>query len=39
MIEGFKNFIKKEDPLVWKSLVIASVITIVFYVFVLIYTR
>jgi len=39
MIEGFKNFIKNEDPLVWKSLVIASAITIVFYVFVLIYTH
>ncbi|WP_461374800.1 hypothetical protein [Candidatus Aquicultor sp.] len=39
MIEGFKNFIKNEDPLVWKSLAIASVITLVFYVFVLIYTH
>lgn len=33
------NFIKGEDPLVWKSLVIAATTTLLFYIFILIYTR
>ncbi|HZD59219.1 MAG TPA: hypothetical protein VE439_02040 [Anaerolineae bacterium] len=39
IIEGFKNFVRNEDPIVWKSLIIASALTLAFYVFVLIYTR
>ncbi len=39
IVEVFRNFVKNEDPIVWKSLIIASAITLAFYVFVLIYTR
>lgn len=39
MIEVVKKFVKNEDPIVWKSLTLASVVTISFYVFVLVYTR
>ena len=39
MVEAVKKFIKNEDPIVWKSLCLASVVTISFYVFVLVYTK
>ncbi len=38
-IDAIKNFIKKEDPIVWKSFIIAAMLTLAFYIFVLIYTR
>jgi len=38
IVEGMKNFVKNEDPVVWKSLLIASSITLAFYIFVLVYT-
>lgn len=36
--EKIKEFIKNEDPIVWKSLIIATVITLAFYIFVLVVT-
>lgn len=38
-IETIKRFVKNEDPIVWKSFAIAAVLTLLFYIFVLIYTR
>lgn len=38
-MDAIKRFIKNEDPIVWKSLVVAAAITLVFYVFVLIVAR
>jgi len=39
IIEGLKNFVRSEDPIVWKSLIVASALTLAFYVFVLAYTK
>ncbi|MDI6715674.1 MAG: hypothetical protein QME63_01860 [Actinomycetota bacterium] len=39
IVDAIRNFVRKEDPIVWKSLIIATTITLVFYIFVLIYTR
>lgn len=39
MLEAIKKFVKNEDPIVWKSLVVASAITLAFYIFVLWYAR
>jgi len=39
IVEGLRSFIKKEDPIVWKSLLIASALTLIFYIFVLVYTK
>lgn len=38
-MDALKRFIKNEDPIVWKSLVVATVITLVFYIFVLIVAK
>ncbi len=38
VVELLRNFAKNEDPIVWKSLIIADLITIAFFVFILIYT-
>ncbi len=38
-IEVVRNFVRKEDPVVWQSLIIATIITIVFFIFVLVITR
>jgi len=37
--KSLKDFIKNEDPIVWKSFVIAAILTLAFYIFVLWYTR
>lgn len=39
VIEVIRRFIKNEDPIVWKSFIIAAVLTLLFYIFVLVYTR
>lgn len=39
IMEAFRNFVKNEDPIVWKSLIVASAITLTFYIFVLVYAR
>lgn len=38
-MERIKNWIKNEDPIVWQSLIIATIITIVFFAFVLYYAK
>ncbi len=38
-IDKVREWVKNEDPLVWLSLFIASIITLLFYIFVLVYTR
>lgn len=38
ILEKIKEFIKNEDPIVWKSLIIAAIATLAFYAFVLIVT-
>jgi hypothetical protein len=38
-MNAFKRFIKNEDPIVWKSLMIASAIALLFYIFVLVYAK
>jgi hypothetical protein len=39
IVDGFKGFVRREDPIVWKSLLVAAAITLAFYIFVLVYTR
>lgn len=39
VIEAIKRFIRNEDPIVWKSFIVAAILTLLFYIFVLIYTR
>lgn len=39
VIDKVREWVKAEDPLVWLSLFIASIITFLFYIFVLVYTR
>lgn len=39
VVEAVRRFVKKEDPIVWKSLIIADILTLAFFVFVLIYTK
>lgn len=38
-LDSIKKFIREEDPIVWKSLGIAVTITVVFYIFVLLFAR
>lgn len=39
ILESIKDFVKKEDPLMWLSLFIAAIISIIFYVFAVIFVR
>lgn len=39
LIEAVKDFVRKEDPLLWLSFFIASVISLLFFLFILIYVN
>jgi len=38
-LDSIKKFIREEDPIVWRSLGIAVAITVVFYIFVLLFAK
>jgi hypothetical protein len=38
-LETLRDFVRKEDPLMWLSLFLASAISLVFYIFVVVFVR
>lgn len=39
ILESFRDFIRREDPLFWLSLLISSIVTFLFFLFILFYVN